>query len=108
MIVGNNTSRIGSNVSSNGDTCTITVNGNFDFNQVKSFREAYTKLDPMPNAVVVDMRHANTIDSAALGMLINLKKHLGKADGEIAIQNCNPTVKKILAIARFDVLFRID
>jgi anti-anti-sigma factor len=108
MVVGINSSRVHSNVSNNGDTCIISVKGNFDFNLVKSFRDAYSKLDPQPNKIVVDMRQADTIDSAALGMLINMKKYLGKSDGDIEIQNCNSTVKRILSIARFDVLFRID
>lgn len=87
---------------------TIAVNGNFDFNLVKTFREAYNKLESKPDKIIIDMRHTDTIDSAALGMLLNLKKHLGKADREIEIHNCNPTVKRILSIARFDVLFTID
>lgn len=108
MVVGINTSRVHSNVSNDGGTCTVSVSGNFDFNLVKSFRDAYSKLEPQPNKIVVDMRHTDTIDSAALGMLINMKKYLGKADGDIEIHNCNPTVKRILSIARFDVLFSID
>lgn len=108
MIMGINTTQVTSNVSNNGQTCTISVTGSFDFNLVKPFREAYSKLDPIPDKVVIDLRHAQTIDSAALGMLINMKKFMGKGDGKIELQNCNSTIKRILSIARFDLMFSID
>lgn len=108
MVVGINANRVTTNISDNGNTFAVAVNGNFDFYLVKSFRESYLKLSPMPDKIIVDMRHTDTIDSAALGMLINMKNFMGKADGEIAIQNCNETVKRILSIARFDILFHID
>lgn len=108
MVIGINSRRVSTNLSKDSNTYTIAVNGNFDFNLVKSFREAYHQLNPEPDKIILDMRHTDTIDSAALGMLLNLKKHLNKGDGEIEIHNCNPTVKRILSIARFDVLFTID
>lgn len=108
MIMGINSTQVTSNISNNGQTCTISVSGSFDFNLVKLFREAYSRLDTVPEKVVIDLRHAQTIDSAALGMLINMKKFLGKDDGEIEIHNCNSTIKRILSIARFDILFSID
>jgi anti-anti-sigma factor len=108
MITGFNTSRVNRDVSHNGDACTISVKGNFDFNLVKPFREAYSKLEPVPTKVIVDMRHTESIDSAALGMLINMKKHLGLSDGAIEIHNCNSTIKRILSIARFEIFFSID
>ena len=75
---------------------------------MKLFRESYSGLNPVPQKIIVDLRHTDTIDSAALGMLINMKKFLGKADREIELQNCNQTIKRILSIARFDILFNID
>jgi len=105
---GLNSNQIKTNISDNGNTLTISVRGNFDFSMVKLFREAYVRVDPLPEKVIVDLRNTNTIDSAALGMLINMKKNLGKPDRDISIQNCNPTVKRILSIARFDILFSID
>lgn len=107
-MIGLNTDRVSTSASNDGDSFTITVKGNFDFNLVKLFRESYFKLNPVPAKIIVDLRYANTIDSAALGMLISMKKFLGKADGEIELQNCNETVKRILSIARFDILFNID
>lgn len=108
MVMGINSTQIKTNISSNGQTCTITVNGSFDFNLVKLFRNSYSELNPVPEKIIIDLRHTETIDSAALGMLINMKKSLGKDDRAIEIQNCNSTVKRILSIARFDMLFSID
>lgn len=103
-----NTGRITTNASNDGNSYTIAITGNFDFNLVKLFRESYSNLNPVPGKIIVDLRHTNTIDSAALGMLINMKKYLDKADGDIDLHNCNETVKRILSIARFDILFSID
>jgi anti-anti-sigma factor len=108
MAIGLNMNRITTSPSNDGESYTISVNGNFDFNLVKLFRASYSDLNPAPRKIIVDLRHTDTIDSAALGMLINMKKFLGKADGEIELQNCNQTVKRILSIARFDILFTID
>ena len=108
MVTGINSTQVKTNISNNGETCTIAVSGSFDFNLVKQFRNAYSKISPVPGKIIIDLRNAETVDSAALGMLINMKKFLGKDDGDIQIQNCNSTIKRILSIARFDMLFSID
>lgn len=54
------------------------------------------------------MRKTDTVDSSALGMLLNMKKYLNKEDGEIHIINCNKFVGKILDITNFKKKFSID
>ena len=44
----------------------------------------------------------------ALGMLLLLRDHAGGDGSNIRIINCNPDVKKILAISNFEQLFNIQ
>jgi len=90
------------------DTLTISIDGKFDFGALKEFRQAYSGDNAHVKKYVVDMRRTETMDSSALGMLLNMKKYLNKDDREISIINCGPTLKKILLIARFDKKFTIE
>lgn len=99
---------IKTSVSENGHTLSIFVDGKFNFSKLSEFRNAYTSDYGGVNEYVVDLRDADSMDSSALGMLLNMKKHVNKADKEIKIVNCRPIVKKILLIARFDRKFNIE
>lgn len=95
-------------VSQDRKTYTIEIKGKFDFNFVQEFRNAYSSVDDSIEAVVVDLRNTEYMDSSALGMLLNMQKSLkGKVDN-IKIANCKPQIKKILQISRFDKKFDID
>lgn len=96
------------NLSQTGDALTISVEGKFDFGSLTEFRQAYSKDHGQVSKYLVDMRGTSTMDSSALGMLLNMKKYLNKGDREIRIINCNSALKKILMIARFDKKFTID
>ncbi len=99
---------ISAETSNDGKSVTIAISGQFDFNVVQEFRNTYMNIDAGQSDVVLDMREAEYMDSSALGMLLNMKKHLGVADNSIRIVNCRPQVKKILDISRFDKKFQID
>ena len=96
-----------SNIGS-GDELVIAITGRFDFTQVKEFRDAYSDdANGSPNSYVVDLRETEHMDSSALGMLLNMRKHLGDS-APIRIANSRPQIKKILTISRFDKKFNID
>ncbi|MBL4607433.1 MAG: STAS domain-containing protein [Pseudomonadales bacterium] len=99
---------ISSETSNDGQNVTIAIAGQFDFNVVQEFRNAYMNIGDGAADVTLDMRETEYMDSSALGMLLNMKKHLGVADHCIRIVNCRPQVKKILDISRFDKKFQID
>ena len=48
------------------------------------------------------------MDSAALGMLLQLREHAGNNKSAVRLRNAQPTIKDILAVAHFDQLFTID
>jgi len=93
--------------SNEGRSVTIAISGCFDFNSVQEFRGAYMAIDGSKSTVEIDMRETEYMDSSALGMLLNMKKHLQSSDSAIRILNCKPQVKKILEISRFDKKFLI-
>lgn len=94
--------------SENDQVFTISISGSFDFNSLNVFRQAYSDEAIKSAKIVVDMRTTATIDSSALGMLLNMQRHLNKADGDISIINCNPIVAKIFAITHFGKKFNIS
>lgn len=89
-------------------TLIIAIRGRFDFSMLGEFRQAYSEAAQPPGQVVVDMRNADTIDSSALGMLLNMQRYLKKADREIRIINCNEDISNIFNITRFDRKFTIS
>lgn len=86
----------------------IVVSGKFDFSLLSEFRDAYENAPANARKYVIDMRSVDMIDSSALGMLLKMKRSLDLADGEIALINCSSNVKKILQIAKFDLIFAVQ
>jgi len=99
--------RVKSEIAGDGSVLTLVINGKFDFSLLNEFREAYSTVDARRARVVVNLHKVTSIDSSALGMLLNMQRTLGKADSEIALINCAQDVKKILQIVRFDKKFSI-
>jgi len=92
----------------NGSILAINISGRFDFNRLTEFRQSYSDTDSTPSQYIIDMKNASTIDSSALGMLLNMQRTLEKEDGEIKIINCNTDIRKIFQISRFDIIFEIS
>ncbi|HAS6053280.1 TPA: STAS domain-containing protein [Vibrio vulnificus] len=93
-------------VDKTSNTVTLAIEGAFGFNLVQEFRNAYT--EHINSQFIIDLRKVDYIDSAGLGMLLNMQKHLNSADGRIKIINTLPQVRKILLISRFDKKFHIE
>ena len=94
-------------VSESNSTITISIRDRFDFGAHKEFRASYR--DRLGSSkYVINMRDVNYIDSSALGMMLLLREHALKNSGNVIIANCNPDIRKILAIANFDRLFDIQ
>jgi anti-anti-sigma factor len=93
---------------SNDDTVlVIGINGPFDFSLLNEFRQAYSKDEYQTKNITIDMRRTSTIDSSALGMLLNMQRYLKKKDREINIINCGPVVLKVFQITHFNEKFTI-
>ncbi|AIS57882.1 anti-anti-sigma regulatory factor [Vibrio coralliilyticus] len=93
-------------VDSNSKQVTILIEGAFGFNLVQEFRRCYS--DKKDFRFTIDLRKVDYIDSAGLGMLLNMHNYLEQDDGMIRITNTLPQVRKILTISRFDKKFSIE
>lgn len=90
-----------------GQPVTLAVSGRFDFTAADEFRRAYSA-HPPGTAFVVDLARAEYLDSSALGMLLLLRRHAGDKQEGVRIVNASPDVRRILEIAKFERLCRID
>ena len=94
---------------SDDNVYTISVKGDFNFLLLNEFRDAYSSKDAQKaRKHIVDLAKTDTIDSSALGMLLNMQRHLDKEDGEITLINSNAVVQKIFNITHFGKKFNIE
>ncbi len=107
LIIGITHMSVSAHYQSEEKTLTIQVEGDFNFKLVSDFRSVYKDMNNQSIKPVVDLRETKHIDSAALGMLINLRNYFGGDNAEVCILNCRPQIRKILTVARFDKLFEI-
>lgn len=93
--------------SSDGQELTILIQGRFDFGAHQEFRNAYECVNSTPQRYAIDLKDTTYLDSSALGMLLLLRDHAGGDNAQVRLLNCNPDVRKILAISNFEQLFTI-
>lgn len=86
---------------------TISVHGVFNFDLIAEFRTAYEQIQPPPAQVTVDLRNTVAIDSAALGILLNMQEKLALPSDKVRISNANDDVRRILEITHFDKKFQL-
>lgn len=98
---------IKSEISEDQQTLSIYVEGNFDFNLHKEFRDAYAPLKQPVTKCVVDMSGTEYMDSSALGMLLILRDQAELVDAKVVLANCTEEIKGILSIANFDEMFEM-
>lgn len=93
-------------ISSDGKQAVLHIKGEFNFALVQEVREAYTDLKGKD--ITIDLREATYMDSAGLGILLNMQDYLEKPDGAIKLVNCSDAIKRVLLIAKFEKKFRIE
>ncbi len=94
-------------ITSDGRTV-IQLQGRFDFNAHREFREAVDgALATTSKEVQVDLGGVDYLDSSALGMLLMLRDKAKGATREVALTRCTGAVKQVLDIANIGKLFRI-
>ena len=81
----------------------IQITGRFDFTANREFREVCKAVGDVSECVL-DMKEATYVDSSALGMMLLLKEQVPN----VKIVGASPEVRKVLEIANFDSLFKID
>lgn len=95
-------------ISKNGRVITLSIEGRFDFSVHQSFREAYCNNTQRNRQYCLNLSETSYIDSSGLGMILLLKNHTEKTKSEIVIKNPSESVHKILDIAQFHRLMKIE
>lgn len=86
----------------------VKLQGRFDFNAHREFREAVDQaMGGTAREVHIDMGAVDYLDSSALGMLLMLRDKAKGASRDVALTNCSGAVKQVLEIANFSKLFRV-
>ncbi|HLA36290.1 MAG TPA: STAS domain-containing protein [Rhodocyclaceae bacterium] len=87
----------------------IHLQGRFDFNAHREFREAVDNATTNTTGeIAVDLARVEYLDSSALGMLLMLRDKAKGLGREVALVGCRGAVKQVIDIANFGKLFRID
>lgn len=95
-------------ITKDGNQLSIMIDGKFDFSLHQNFRDAYVDFQGNNVVINLDLSKTTYMDSSALGMILLLKDHAEKSENQIVIQKPNETVNKILEIAQFHRLLKIE
>ena len=97
-------SGVSTQLSPNKSSCTIKVDGDFNFAVHKDFAAAYKAL-PVSTNFLIDFSTTSYLDSSSLGMLLQLKRYVGHNNDKVKIMNCSPALKDIFTVSKFDKFF---
>lgn len=93
-----------------GDTAVLSLAGRFDFSAHRDFRAAYG--EALANAavkeIVIDFAKVEYMDSAALGMLLLLRQGAEEGRKTVSLRGATGSVQKVLEIANFAKLFKLN
>lgn len=95
-------------VSNQDGKTVIRLDGRFDFNSHREFREAVDKATAdSGQKVQVDLAGVDYLDSSALGMLLMLRDRAKGAGKEVSLAGPRGAVKQVIEIANFGKLFQV-
>lgn len=96
------------NLSKDNNQLIIRIEERFDFSLHQAFRDAYINVKTNNTEFVLDLSSTSYMDSSALGMILLLKDHAEVLSGSVTIRKPSDTVNKILEIAQFHRLLKIE
>lgn len=86
----------------------IIVNGRFNIELQKVFKQTYFDIKDKNITFRVDLEFVDYMDSSALGMLNLLRQHAEGNGGKAILVKPKDLVLRILKLAHFDSLFQIE
>ncbi|XPF94642.1 STAS domain-containing protein [Colwellia sp. RE-S-Sl-9] len=86
----------------------IGISERFDFSLHQIFRDSYIDVESNNTEYILDLSLTSYMDSSALGMILLLKDHAESNSGSVIIRKPSETVNKILEIAQFHKLMKIE
>ncbi len=90
-------------------TTTVELTGRFTFGDHSSFRKLIEEIRAHESSThVLDVSGVDFIDSAGLGMLLLARDEGEKTNAAVVIRGAQGQVKRMLEVARFDTLFKLE
>ncbi len=95
-------------ISNRDGNTVIMLNGRFDFNAHREFRETVDlAVKEAAGKIQVDLGGVDYLDSSALGMLLMLRDKAKGAGKEVLLANARGAVRQVIDIANFGKLFTL-
>lgn len=89
------------------DIAVISVQGRLAINNLDSFRTKAQQVLNETKQIVINLEHADFLDSAAIGALVGLGKQVRDAGGDMWLASVSETVFRTLQLLRLDKFFFI-
>tara|TARA_E500000318_G_C3501545_1_gene188548 strand:+ start:582 stop:887 length:306 start_codon:yes stop_codon:yes gene_type:complete len=90
-------------------TATVELSGRFTFGDHSSFRKLIEEMRThQAETHVLDVAAIEFIDSAGLGMLLLARDEGEKSNTAVILKGAQGQVKRMLEVARFDTLFKLE
>lgn len=86
---------------------TIPLPERFTFEARAAFRAAYRGQPVPPDGYAVEFTRTAFIDSAGLGMLLQLRDYAGERE-RVRFVHLRPNLRELLRVAEFDALVRFE
>ncbi|MEJ2425936.1 MAG: STAS domain-containing protein [Candidatus Thiodiazotropha sp.] len=99
---------ISSELSADENTVTIKISGRFDFSTHQEFMQAYKAHPKGEKAFIVDLAHAEYLDSSSMGMLLHLRENCVFWYLRVVLGVANDALRVFLSFANFEKLFQIE
>lgn len=87
------------------ETLFIYVTGGFTIDVFADFQSAYYDNDF--SKIVIDFSETSHIDSGGLGMLLQLRTHLGEDANKIVLKGISDNILKVFEVVNFEKLFKM-
>ena len=94
-------------ISPDQSTVTIRIDGMFDLSVQSLFRKMYEESGPSKK-YILDMRDTEYMDSAAFGMLLVFRDHIGGDNSDITIINASDDIARSFKMLHFDRMFHLQ
>ena len=93
----------------NGQAVDVFVDGQLDAGNRMELKQAVLgEFERGARLFRIDFAQTGYIDSAGLGALVALSKHIRDRDGEFRLRHLNPDLQSLFHLTKLDLLFRID
>jgi len=87
----------------------INMDGRFDFQVHREFKDAYAPLldNPAVREIEIEMSKVDYLDSSALGMLMLLNERARSVNKMVTLLNTSGVASQVLGVANFSKIFNI-